>query len=37
MVVPYGDPNRAHYRKNALDVGEVGLLPFDPHHPRPAK
>jgi len=25
MVVPYGDPSAAHYRKNAFDVGEYGL------------
>ncbi|TKY55250.1 Copper methylamine oxidase [Spatholobus suberectus] len=25
MVVPYGDPNEPHYRKNAFDVGENGL------------
>ncbi|GLU13182.1 hypothetical protein SLE2022_298270 [Rubroshorea leprosula] len=25
MVVPYGDPNDPHYRKNAFDVGEDGL------------
>ena len=25
MVVPYGDPNYGHYRKNAFDVGEYGL------------
>ena len=25
MVVPYGDPNINHYRKNAFDVGEYGL------------
>uniref|UniRef100_A0A0E0P4Y0 Amine oxidase n=1 Tax=Oryza rufipogon TaxID=4529 RepID=A0A0E0P4Y0_ORYRU len=25
LVVPYGDPNEPHYRKNAFDVGEDGL------------
>ncbi|WP_417515880.1 primary-amine oxidase [Minwuia sp.] len=25
MVVPYGDPNYGHYRKNAFDVGEYGI------------
>ncbi len=25
MVVPYGDPNPGHYRKNAFDVGEYGV------------
>ena len=25
MVVPYGDPNEPHYRKNAFDAGEDGL------------
>ena len=25
MVVPYGDPSYAHYRKNAFDVGEYGI------------
>jgi primary-amine oxidase len=25
MVVPYGDPNDPHYRKNAFDAGEYGL------------
>ncbi|CAN6198761.1 unnamed protein product [Urochloa humidicola] len=25
MVVPYGDPNEPHYRKNAFDAGEYGL------------
>ena len=25
MVVPYGDPSRASYRKNAFDIGEYGL------------
>jgi primary-amine oxidase len=25
MVVPYGDPSFAHYRKNAFDVGEYGI------------
>ncbi|KAL9326545.1 hypothetical protein ACSQ67_007190 [Phaseolus vulgaris] len=25
MVVPYGDPNEQHYRKNAFDAGENGL------------
>lgn len=25
MVVPYGDPNGPHYRKNAFDAGEDGL------------
>lgn len=25
MVVPYGDPNNPHYRKNAFDAGEDGL------------
>jgi primary-amine oxidase len=25
MVVPYGDPNPTHWRKNAFDEGEVGL------------
>ncbi|XP_057496957.1 amine oxidase [copper-containing] zeta, peroxisomal-like isoform X1 [Actinidia eriantha] len=25
MVVPYGDPNAPHYRKNAFDAGEDGL------------
>ena len=25
MVVPYGDPNPNHYRKNAFDVGEYGV------------
>jgi len=25
MVVPYGDPTAAHYRKNAFDVGEYGI------------
>ncbi|GMN45996.1 hypothetical protein TIFTF001_015198 [Ficus carica] len=25
MVVPYGDPNDPHYRKNAFDAGEDGL------------
>ncbi|KAJ0848534.1 putative copper amine oxidase [Helianthus annuus] len=24
-VVPYGDPNDPHYRKNAFDTGEDGL------------
>ncbi|KAH9708708.1 Amine oxidase [Citrus sinensis] len=27
MVVPYGDPNDPHYRKNAFDAGEDGLGP----------
>jgi len=25
IVVPYGDPNEPHYRKNAFDAGEGGL------------
>ena len=25
MVVPYGSPDNAHYRKNVFDVGEYGL------------
>ena len=25
IVVPYGDPRKDHYRKNAFDVGEYGL------------
>uniref|UniRef100_B8HSD2 Amine oxidase n=1 Tax=Cyanothece sp. (strain PCC 7425 / ATCC 29141) TaxID=395961 RepID=B8HSD2_CYAP4 len=25
MVVPYGDPRPQHYRRNAFDVGEIGL------------
>ncbi len=25
MIVPYGDPGQAHYRKNVLDMGEHGL------------
>jgi len=25
MVVPYGDPNEPHHRKNAFDAGEDGL------------
>jgi hypothetical protein len=25
MVVPYGDPNEPHYRKNAFNAGEDGL------------
>src|SRR5437764_2021479 len=25
MVIPYGDPNPAHYRQNAFDVGEYGV------------
>ncbi|HLJ33885.1 MAG TPA: primary-amine oxidase [Ktedonobacteraceae bacterium] len=25
MIVPYGDPNPGHYRKNAFDVGEYGV------------
>lgn len=25
MVVPYGDPGGAHFRKNAFDVGEYGI------------
>ncbi|XP_042949776.1 copper methylamine oxidase-like isoform X3 [Carya illinoinensis] len=25
IVVPYGDPNNPHYRKNAFDAGEDGL------------
>ena len=25
MVVPYGDPSEAHFRKNAFDVGEYGI------------
>ncbi|KAF0935821.1 hypothetical protein E2562_036305 [Oryza meyeriana var. granulata] len=25
IVVPYGDPNEPHYRKNAFDAGEDGL------------
>lgn len=25
MVVPYGSPERGHYRKNVFDVGEYGL------------
>ncbi|XP_020213728.1 uncharacterized protein LOC109797957 isoform X1 [Cajanus cajan] len=25
MVVPYGDPNEPHYRKNSFDAGENGL------------
>ena len=25
MVVPYGDPGRDHYRKNAFDAGEYGI------------
>jgi primary-amine oxidase len=25
MVVPYGDPRPQHFRKNAFDVGEIGL------------
>jgi primary-amine oxidase len=25
MVVPYGDPNEPHRRKNAFDAGEDGL------------
>ncbi len=25
MVVPYGDPNPTHYRKNAFDEGEYGI------------
>ncbi|MDX2155815.1 MAG: primary-amine oxidase [Hyphomicrobiaceae bacterium] len=25
MVVPYGSPERAHYRKNVFDIGEYGL------------
>jgi primary-amine oxidase len=25
MVVPYGDPRPNHFRKNAFDVGEIGL------------
>ena len=25
MIVPYGDPTDAHYRKNAFDAGEYGL------------
>lgn len=25
MVVPHGDPNEPHYRKNAFDAGEDGL------------
>ncbi|KAL6973174.1 D-amino acid oxidase [Sarracenia purpurea var. burkii] len=28
MVVPYGDPNEPHYRKNAFDAGEDGLGKF---------
>ncbi len=25
MVVPYGSPDKAHYRKNVFDIGEYGL------------
>ena len=25
MVVPYGDPSKDHYRKNAFDAGEYGI------------
>ncbi|HEX4891694.1 MAG TPA: primary-amine oxidase [Hyphomicrobiaceae bacterium] len=25
MVVPYGSPERSHYRKNVFDIGEYGL------------
>ncbi|MCH8086693.1 MAG: primary-amine oxidase [Chloroflexi bacterium] len=25
MVVPYGDPSEAHFRKNAFDAGEYGI------------
>lgn len=25
MVVPYGSPDRGHYRKNVFDIGEYGL------------
>ena len=25
MVVPYGDPGEAYYRKNAFDIGEYGI------------
>ena len=25
MVVPYGDPSKDHYRKNAFDAGEFGI------------
>ena len=25
MVVPYGDPGKDHYRKNAFDAGEYGI------------
>ncbi len=27
MVVPYGTPERSHYRKNVFDSGEVGVWP----------
>ena len=25
MVVPYGSPERSHYRKNVFDSGEIGF------------
>src|SRR6266568_2931061 len=25
MLIPYGDPNPAHYRKNVFDMGEYGI------------
>ena len=25
MVIPYGDPNPTHYRKNVFDMGEYGI------------
>ena len=25
MVVPYGDPSEASFRKNAFDIGEYGI------------
>ena len=28
MVVPYGDPTGANYRRNAFDTGEYGVGPF---------
>jgi primary-amine oxidase len=28
MVVPYGSPERGHYRKNVFDVGEYGMGKF---------
>ncbi|MSR58057.1 MAG: primary-amine oxidase [Planctomycetaceae bacterium] len=28
MVVPYGDPDERHYRKNAFDIGEYGIGMF---------